>query len=74
MADEVNGNAEQVGPLQPKKAPMTEEVFCARMDELVAEAKASGVDYVGLLFTKYGIRMGSRWLENIFERGFSKRQ
>lgn len=78
MADDVNGNAGQGAALpdvpKAKKTPMTDEMFTARMDELLAEAKESGVDYVGLLFTKYGIRLGSKWLEGLFEHGFSKRK
>ncbi len=57
---------------EPKKLPMTDAEFKARADELFAEAKASGVDYVGLLAARYGIESISSFVKNALEYGFSK--
>lgn len=75
MGDEQIQRSEQsesleISPL-PKKR-MTEAEFFSRLDALVSEADESGLDYVGLLLTKYAIRRGSSFLESVFEYGFTR--
>ena len=55
-----------------KKRPMTEAEFFTRADELVAEANESGLDYMGLLLSKYGLRKVGSWIEGRLEHGFSR--
>ena len=59
-------------PKAAEKPPMTEEVFFAKMDDLITEMRESGADYMGKLLLKYGLREGHNFVENMIEYGFSK--